>query len=57
MIKIKGHKVFFSGKDEKLMRQEAKELGLSVQDTFTGMLWEHLMRVARQGVFKNGKRV
>ena len=55
MIKVKGRRVFFSGKDEKQIKQIAKDLGMSPQHAFTGMLWEHVMRCARQGLFKKEK--
>lgn len=55
MITVRGRKVYFKGKDAKLMKGLAKDLGMSPQHTFTGLLWEHIMRLARQGVFRKGK--
>lgn len=52
MITVRGKKVYFKGKDAKRMKQLAKDLGMSVQSAFTGLLWEQIMRFARQGVFK-----
>jgi hypothetical protein len=51
MIKIRGKIVTFTGKDAKRMKMLAGELGLSAQDTLTGCLWEHIMLLARRGVF------
>lgn len=57
MIKvIKDNKVRFTGKDKKDFLKIAKDLGLSPQDTLTGMLWELIMREARNGKFKKGKK-
>lgn len=50
-IKVKGRIVTFTGKDALFMTKEAKELGLSEQALFTGLLWEAVMRYARNGVF------
>ena len=55
MIKIKGLKVTITGQDAIRIIRYAKEVGLSTQDWFTGMLWEHIMELAREGVFKRGK--
>lgn len=54
MIKVKGRIVTFTGKDLAFMKKDAKRLGLTPQNWFTGMLWEMVMRKAREGVF-NGK--
>jgi len=56
MITVRGRRVYFKGKDEKMMKEMAANLGMSEQDAFTGLLWEHIMRLAREGVFKKGKR-
>lgn len=56
MITVRGKKVTFTGKDRKRMETIAKDLGLNVQTAFTGMLWEHIMRVARWGLFKRNKK-
>jgi len=56
MITVRKRKVFFKGKDAVLMKKMAANLGMSEQDAFTGMLWEHIMRLAREGVFKKGKK-
>lgn len=53
-IKVKGRTATFTGKDKVFMQTRSKELGLSAQDFFTGMLWELIMRKAREGSF-NGK--
>jgi len=57
MIKTKGHKVTFSGEDLAILKRESKRLGLSPQNWFTGMLWEMVMREARNGAFKKDKKV
>lgn len=54
MITVKKRVVTFTGKDFKLLKAESKRLGISMQNVFTGMLWEYIMRKAREGVF-NGK--
>jgi hypothetical protein len=51
MIKVKGRIVTFTGKDAIWLKRESKALGLSQQDFFTGMIWEALMRSAREGAF------
>jgi hypothetical protein len=56
MIKVKGNKAIFSGKDRKDLIQISKDLGLSVQDTFTGMLWDMVMREALNGTFKKKEK-
>ena len=56
MITVKGKRAIFTGKDEKMLKAEAKRLGLSIQTCFSGMMWEYLMREARKGTFKNGKK-
>lgn len=55
MIKICEKTAIFTGRDQKQLSAISKELGLSVQDTFTGMLWEFIMQKAREGVFKKEK--
>jgi hypothetical protein len=55
VIKVKGKIATFTGKDAKHLKEAAADLGLSMQDVFTGMLWEHLMRCAREGFFKQDK--
>lgn len=57
MIIVKGHKVVFTGKDKALLKKGAKNLGMTPQNCFTGLLWEMVMRQARAGEFKNGKKV
>jgi hypothetical protein len=57
MIKVKGRICTFTGKDFKLLKKEAEALGLSMQDCFTGMLWEMLMLKAREGAFRGKKTV
>lgn len=54
MIKVRkdGKTVDLTGKDQKFFANKAKEYGLSMQHVFTGMLWEAVMRMARQGYFK-----
>ena len=54
MIKVSktGKRVIFNGKDAILLNNEAKRLGLSTQNLFTGLLWEYLMKKAREGLFK-----
>jgi hypothetical protein len=56
MITIRKQKVYFSGKDEVWLEETAASLGLSCQETFTGLMWEHLMRLARQGEFLKIKK-
>ena len=51
MIIAKGNKVTFTGKEEKVLKREAKKLGLPIQTLFSGMMWEMVMREARKGVF------
>ena len=51
MIKVRGKKVAFTGKDAQRLKREAKSIGLSEQEFFTGCLWESIMRHARNGVF------
>ena len=36
---------------EKVLKREAKKLGLPIQTLFSGMMWEMVMREARKGVF------
>jgi hypothetical protein len=59
MIKVKGQIATFTGKDAKWLAKEAKALGMSKTNFFTGMLWESVMRYARSGGFleKTKKRV
>ncbi len=52
MIKVCGKRAIFTGRDQKQLLDISKELGLSVQDTFTGMMWELVMKKAREGLFK-----
>lgn len=52
MIKVRGAKAVFTGKDAELLKKHSIKLGLSEQDTFTGMLWEYIMKRAREGAFK-----
>ena len=54
MITIKKRVATFTGKDFKFLKAESKRLGMSMQNVFTGMLWEYIMRKAREEVF-NGK--
>ena len=59
MINVRGNKVYFTGKDAVRFKAAAKELGLTVQDTLTGLLWEKIMSLAREGLFlrvKAGKK-
>jgi hypothetical protein len=56
MIKVKGHKVYFTGKDAKTFKEAADSLGLSTQDLLTGCLWEKIMQEARNGTFKKAKK-
>jgi hypothetical protein len=56
MITVKGLRVCFKGKDAANMRKIAASLGLSEQTALTGLLWEHVMWLARQGVFKKAKK-
>ena len=51
-IKYLNQKVSFTGPEAKQLKEIAKELGMSVQDTFTGLMWEYVMKEARKGVFK-----
>jgi hypothetical protein len=55
MITVRKNKAYFTGKDKKWLEQESKDLGLSIQETFTGMMWEMIMREARKGVFLEKK--
>jgi len=34
-----------------VVKKEAKQLGISPQEVFTGCLWETVMRIAREGAF------
>lgn len=52
MIKVKGNKAIFTGKDAKLLRKTAKELKMTPQNVFTGMLWEFMMKHAREEALK-----
>jgi hypothetical protein len=52
MITVRRNKVYFKGKDARTMKELALSLGMATQDAFTGLLWEAIMRFARQGVFK-----
>lgn len=56
MITVKGRIAHFTGKDAKLLARHAKRLGLSEQDLFTGIMWEMILRQAREGVFKRAKK-
>jgi hypothetical protein len=56
MIIVRGRKVYFTGKDAVRMRKGAASLGLSEKAAFTGMLWERVMQLARQGAFKKAKK-
>jgi len=51
MVTVKGRKIFLNGKDLQLLKRGSKETGLSIQDFFTGICWEMVMRQARLGVF------
>ena len=55
MIKVRGRKAIFTGKHARQIHQIAADLGLSEQEAFTGILWEHIMRSARSGVLKEKK--
>lgn len=55
MIKIKGRKAVFTGKDAKMIKSTAKSYGMSQQDVFTGVLWEYVMKCARERMFKGDK--
>jgi hypothetical protein len=57
MIKIKGNVVTFTGKDGEVFKQSAKAVGMSPQNFFTGMIWEYIMKQAREGVFLGKKTV
>ena len=56
MIKVKGRIVTFTGKDLKNLKELAYKYGLSMQDMFTGVLWETIMRKARDGAFVHGNK-
>jgi hypothetical protein len=56
MITVRGNKVCFKGKDAEQFKKLAANLGLSEQDAFTGMLWERIMQLARQGIFLKQKK-
>lgn len=56
MITVRGRKVYFKSRDASRFKMAAAHLGLSEQDAFTGMLWEHIMRLAREGLFKDSKK-
>ncbi len=56
MIKVKGNKVTFTENHALNFMAIAKDLGLTPQDLLTGLLWENIMRLAREGVFKRGKK-
>ena len=58
MIKVRkdGKTVDFTGKDYKVLMTESKNLGLTPQQFFSGIMWEHFMREARNGVFKKAKK-
>lgn len=51
MITVKGKVATFTSKDWTLLKKGAKETGLSLQDYFTGITWEMIMRQARRGDF------
>jgi hypothetical protein len=52
VIKIKGNKAIFTGRDAIQLKRLAKLYGLSVQTCFKGMMWEYFMKCAREGMFK-----
>lgn len=56
MIKVKGRKIRFTGKDYKILKHVSDDLGLSMQDVFTGLLWEGVTREAHKGTFLNEKK-
>ena len=51
-VKVKGLNVQLTGKDAKQVQEVADRYGMSVQDVFTGLMWEAVMNWARQGAFK-----
>lgn len=51
MIKVKGCVATFTGKDAEWLTREAKTLGMSKQNFFTGCMWEAIMKHARNGGF------
>jgi hypothetical protein len=51
-VKVKGLDVKITGKDAVKLQEVADRYGMSVQDTFTGLMWEAVMNWARQGIFK-----
>jgi len=56
MITVRRNRVYFKGKDAIRFQKAADYLGLTVQDAFTGMMWEHIMRLAREGRFRDSKK-
>ena len=56
MITIRKNKVYFKGKDSKQLKEIAEYLGLTPQEAFTGLMWEFIMREARNGTFTKNKK-
>ena len=56
MIVIKGRKITFTHKHFRYLRSMSQHYGLTMRDTFTGLLWEHIMQKAREGVFLREKK-
>jgi hypothetical protein len=52
MIKVKGKQAIFTGKEAIQLKKLAKLYNLSIKDCFTGMMWEFVMRKAREGLFR-----
>lgn len=48
MIKVRGNKVTFTGKDAVILNKEAKRLDMSPQHLFTGILWEYVLHLKRK---------
>lgn len=56
MIKMQGRKMVFTGKEATLIKKHAKEVGMKVDHFVIGVLWEQIMRKAREGVFLKGAK-
>ena len=47
MIKIRGSRIYFTGKDNKWVRKWAKKYRMSIQHFITGTLWVSIMTTKR----------
>lgn len=51
MIKMVGRKMMITGKDHKIIKKHAKQMGMTIQNFVIGMLWEKIMKDARAKVY------